>query len=77
MTVAGFLAGLVAFIKAVPIIDGWFQQMIAFWMNGQTNSTLSAISDASAFAARASTDADRYAASAKWQAALSRPRQLP
>lgn len=71
------VGGLVAFVKAIPIIDGWFRLAMAAWMNGQTNETLTNIADAAALAARAKTDEDRYAAAAKWQAALSQPRQTP
>jgi hypothetical protein len=65
---------LIAAIKAVPIIDGWVQQLIAAYIMTQTNDTLSKIQDAAALAARATTDAERYAASDAWVAALSRSR---
>lgn len=61
-------------IKAIPLIDGWFQQIMTAWMDGQSKATHSAIVDAAAFASRAVTDADRYAAAEKWRKALSRSR---
>ena len=69
-----FIAGLVAFAKAVPIIDGWVQQFIAAYIMTQTQDTLSKIQDAAALAARANTDAERFAAADAWAAALSRTR---
>jgi hypothetical protein len=72
MTASAIISGIIAFIKAIPIIDGWFQQAIAAYMNGQTNATLAAIADAADFAARAQTDADRYVAAQKWVTALAR-----
>lgn len=77
MTLSMLFSAIVGAIKAVPIIDGWFQQLIAAWMNGQTDETLGQIADAAAFAARADSDELRYQASEKWRKALSRSRVLP
>ncbi len=77
ITVGSVFSAIVGAIKAVPIIDGWFQQLMAVWMNGQTNATLANIADAAAFAARAETDEQRYQAAEKWRQALMRPRILP
>lgn len=74
ITASSIFTAIVAAIKAIPIVDSWFQQLIAAWMNGQTNETLAGISDAAAFASRATTDELRYQASAKWIAALQRSR---
>lgn len=70
-------AGAVGLIKAIPVLDSWFQQIVALWMTAQTAETLAAVADAAALGARAQTDTDRYAAAAKWREALSRSRQLP
>lgn len=70
LTAGAIFDAIIGAIRAVPIIDGWFQQLIATWMMVQTQATLGKITDAAAFAAKAQTDADRYAASAKWQQAL-------
>lgn len=77
MTASAIISGIIAFIKAVPVIESWFQSLIAAYMAAQTSATLSAIADAAALGARAQTDSDRYAAAQKWQEALSRSRQLP
>lgn len=31
----GILEGIIAFIKAIPIVDKWVQQFIAFYVNSQ------------------------------------------
>lgn len=77
MTASSVIAAIVAAIKAIPILDGWFRQIVAAWMQGQEKATMSAIVDAAASAARANTDADRYAAAEKWRLALSRSRVVP
>lgn len=70
ITAGAIFSAIVGGIKAIPILDGWFQQLIALYVTTETASTLSAIADAAALAARAQTDTDRYAASAAWQKAL-------
>lgn len=76
-TVASVITTIVAAIKAIPIIDKWFQMLISAYLTSQTNETKAHIVDAAAFAARAKTDEERYEASQKWQDALSRTRYLP
>jgi len=77
MSVTAVISAIIAAIKAVPIVDGWFRALVVAWMQSQEKATYQKIIDAAAFSARAATDADRYAAAAKWQEALSQPRQLP
>lgn len=77
MTPADTFLAIAAAIKAIPIIDGWFSQIVAAWLNGQTKATMSAIVNAAAFAARAENDEERYQASEKWRTALARERVLP
>ena len=71
-----FITALIAVIKAIPALESLFQSLISEYVRGQTASTLSKIADAAALAARATTDEERYAASAAWQLALQRTRQL-
>lgn len=61
-------------LKAIPIVDGWFQQFIVFYINQQTQKTKADIADAAALGARATTDEERYESAKMWLAALSRPR---
>lgn len=77
ITAASIFSAIVAAIQAIPIINSWFEQLIAAWMASQTTSTLTKISDAADAGASAKTDADRYAASQKWITALSSSRMLP
>lgn len=74
ITAGTIFSMLVGGIKAIPILDGWFQQLISLYLVLQTQATRSALVDAAALAARAVTDDDRYKASAGWQKALQRPR---
>lgn len=76
MTAAGIISGIIAFLKAIPILDGWFQQLLAAYVNSQTLETKSKIADAAALGARAATDADRYAASQAWADAFARERVI-
>lgn len=71
MTIVSALVGL---IRAIPIIDGWFQSILTYYITTVQNDTLSKISDAAAFAARAKTDEERYEASEKWRLALAHVR---
>jgi hypothetical protein len=77
MTVSSVFATIAAAIKAIPIIDSWFAQIVAAWMQNQTRITLSEITDAASLAARAETDEQRYIAAEKWRQALSKTRILP
>lgn len=74
MTASAIIGGILGIIKEIPIVNDWFNQLIAAYLAAQTGATLSAISDAAALSARAVTDADRYAAATAWQQALSRER---
>ena len=77
MTLAAIFSAIAGAIKAVPIIDGWFQMLMVAWMDGQNNVTYAAIADAASLAGSATTDAQRYVASQAWQKALQRPRVTP
>ena len=68
------MGGVIAFIKAIPTIDKWFQQLIAAYVMGIDEANLKAIADAAAFSARAKTDEERYKAAGLWRDALSRKR---
>ena len=68
------LGGLVALIKAIPVVDRLFQLIVVTYIEGQNQETKYRIVDAAALGARASTDAERYAASEAWQKALRRER---
>lgn len=62
-------------IKAIAgYIETFASAVTGWYVQKQTTETLSQISDAAAFAARAKTDDDRYQAAEKWRVALSRPR---
>lgn len=76
MGAAEIFATIAAAIQAVPIINGWFQQLIAAWMANQNKETMSGIVDAASFAARATNQEERFAASEKWRKALSRSRVI-
>ena len=68
-------------LAASPSILGYvesFASAVTLWYcQRATNQTLSAIADAAALAAKASTDAERYAAAQAWQTALSTSRITP
>ena len=73
-----FVIALLNALAAIPAIAGYLNQVIqtiALWyVQKQQTDALSAIADAAAFAARAQSDDDRYAAAQKWRDALSRAR---
>jgi phosphate/sulfate permease len=73
-TASSIIAGIVALVKAIPIIDGWVQIFISSYIDKQSQETKSKISDAAAMSARAKTDEERYAAAALWIDALGRSR---
>lgn len=77
MTVTGVFSAIVAAIQSLPLLESWFEQLIAAWMAKQTAQTLSAISDAADEAASAKNSTDRFAADQKWLTALSAKRELP
>lgn len=70
--------GILNAIAAIPALLGYVQsfaaQVMIWYVQRQNNETLSKIADAAALAARAQTDAERYAAAQAWQSALSRLR---
>lgn len=68
------LNALIAIPKIAGYIEAFCSQLITWWIQRQTNQTLSLISDAAAMGARAKTDEERMAAAQAWQKALSRPR---
>lgn len=70
------LTGIVAFIRAIPIVDKWVQMLISAYMQAQTADVLAAVADAAAMGARAKTDDDRYKSAIAWQSALSKSRVL-
>lgn len=74
MTASAIIGGILGIIKAIPIVNDWFNKLIATYLASQTGATAAAILDAAALGARAQSDADRYTAAAEWQKALSRPR---
>ena len=78
MTIAAWIAAVLNALAAIPKICSFVESVASavalWWVQRQTSNTLSEISDASAMAARATTDDQRYAAAAAFRAALSRPR---
>ncbi len=77
MSVVTILGGVIAFFRAIPILDSYVQQFISLYVTTADSKTQAAIADAAAFAARATTDQQRFDASKKWQDALSRTRVIP
>jgi hypothetical protein len=74
MTAIQFLEALVAAIRAIPILDSWFVQLLSIYITSATEKTRTEIVDVAALSAKATTDGDRYEAAKKWQDALSRDR---
>ena len=74
------VTGLLNALAALPAIAGYVERfcsaVVAWWVARQKAEVLASIADAAAFAARANTQEERYAAAAKWQVALSKPRAL-
>lgn len=68
------ISGIVAFVRAVPIIDDWVRMFIAAFVASEKSETLVLIADAAAMGARAKTQEDRYRAAEAWRRALSRDR---
>ena len=68
-------------LAAIPAILGYvesFASAVTLWFcQRATNETLTAISTAADLAASATTDAERFAAAAAWQKALSTSRVTP
>jgi hypothetical protein len=74
MSASAIIGGVIAFFKAVPILDSWLQQLIALYVTGCQQKTLTMILDAASFAARAKTQDERFQAAQLWRDALSRDR---
>lgn len=74
MDPVSIFGGIVSLLKAIPIIDGWFRQFMAYYLAQQERATLAQIQDAAAASMRAQSDEERFKAARQWQAALSRPR---
>jgi hypothetical protein len=68
-------------LAAIPVILGYVKDFAAgvmlWYARNSTKETLSEISNAAAWAARAETQEDRLAALDHWRSALSRPRITP
>lgn len=74
MTIAAFFTALANIKSIAGYVDTFAKQVAIWYLQKQENKTLSMIADAAAFASRARSDEERYAAAQKWQEALSRPR---
>ena len=72
MTIGSILSALAAIPQILGYIESFASSVTLWYVQRQTAANLAAIADAAALAAKATTDADRYAAAAAWQAALSR-----
>jgi hypothetical protein len=77
MTIGSILSALAAIPKILGYVETFASAVTLWYCQRATNQTLQAISDAAALAAKASTDAERYAAAQAWQQALSKPRVSP
>ena len=74
MTIGSILSALAAIPSIISAVEAFASAVTLWYVQRQTNETLSAIADAAALASAATTDAERFAAAAAWQAALSRSR---
>lgn len=74
MSASAIIGGIIAFFKAIPMLDSWLQQLIALYVTNCQQKTLSLIVDAAAQAARAKTKDERFKACDAWIVALSRDR---
>lgn len=72
--IGSVLSALVAINSIAGYVNSFAQAIILWYVARQNTDALSQIADAAALAARAQTDAERYAAAQAWQTALSRPR---
>lgn len=68
------LNALIAIPQIAGYVESAVQAIVLWYVQRANNETLSAIADASALAAKANTDEERYAAAQAWQAALTKPR---
>ena len=77
-TIALGLFGAIANIKSIAGYLEEFARGVTAWYVGRAQtSTLAAIADAAAFAARATNSEERFQAAERWQRALSKPRVSP
>lgn len=74
MTIGSILSALAAIPKILGYVESFASAVTLWYVQRQNNKSLAAISDAAALAAKAKTDADRYAAAQAWQTALQNPR---
>lgn len=72
--VTAILNALVALPQIAGYVESFAATIVSWWLQRQTNQTLSMVADAAALAAHAETDEARYAAAQNWQTVLSRPR---
>lgn len=70
--VIAILQALVALPKIGELVAGMIQQIVVWYLQKQQGDTLAAIADAAATAARATNEAERFAAAQKWVDALAR-----
>ena len=68
------ISGIVALIKAIPIVNDWVVLLIAAYIDTAKASTKSDILDAASASASATSDAERLIALDKWQKALKNKR---
>lgn len=71
MTIGSILSALAAIPQILGYIESFAGAVTLWYVQRQTAANLAAIADAAALAAKAQTDADRYAAAAAWRTALS------
>lgn len=74
MTIAAVLTALMKIPALVSTIESFVNAVVSFYIQTQTNATLSAISDAIALTTAATTDEQRFAAMAALQKSLSSSR---
>ena len=77
MTVLGVLNALVAIPQIAGYVESFATQVVLWYCQRATNTTLAAIADAAALGAKAQTTEDRYAVAQAWATALSQPRVTP
>lgn len=74
MTASAIFSAIIAAIKAIPIVEEWYQRLMVAYISALDAKTQGMIADAAAIGANAQTDEDRFNASKAWQDALIRPR---
>ena len=73
-TILAVLNALAAIPKIAGYVESFAAAVTSWYCSRATSQTLSKIADAAALASKAQTDADRMAAAAAWQTALSQSR---